>query len=114
MGHTDLHAHGPNFYGKNFMNSDGDGPVDCIVTDWSDWGPCSKTCGFGNRSRQRQVLRESARSGTPCPQLSETELCGSMRNCKWSHFKFGASGNRLRRPTGRTMSKKAYNTEPRS
>lgn|ERR1711988_2038087 len=90
-----------------------DGPVDCVVTDWTEWGPCSKTCGFGNRSRQRKVLRENARSGTPCPGLVETELCGSMRNCKWTHFKFGATGNRIRRPSGpRIISKK--NSEPRS
>jgi len=97
------------------LNHMQDDPVDCVVSDWTEWGPCSKTCGFGNRSRQRKIIRENARSGTPCPELAETELCGSMRNCKWTHFKFGATGNRIRRPSGpRTVSKKNRNSEPRS
>ena len=53
------------------------------------WTECSKTCGYGGKSRQREITQENERSGTPCPHLMETKLCGSMRTCNWSYFKFG-------------------------
>lgn len=64
-------------------------PVDCEVSQWTDWAPCSKTCGFGSRSRRRYVARKPENAGRPCPLLVQTELCGSMRSCGWKHFRFG-------------------------
>lgn len=31
-------------------------PVDCQVSKWSDWSPCTVSCGSGYRHRYRQIL----------------------------------------------------------
>ncbi|XP_061918683.1 thrombospondin, type I, domain containing 7Ab [Entelurus aequoreus] len=53
---------------------------DCQVSDWSDWGLCSKTCADpanprGHRTRGRQVLQFPVGDGTECPPLDEREPC---------------------------------------
>lgn len=64
--------------------------LDCLVADWGQWSPCSKTCGFGRMTRHRVVIQEAQNGGHVCPPLTETEMCGSMRNCRWGHFKWGS------------------------
>ncbi|KAF7657042.1 hypothetical protein LDENG_00032690, partial [Lucifuga dentata] len=55
-------------------------PKDCQVTDWTDWGPCSKTCvepksPRGTRTRSRQVLQFPVGEGVECPSLEESKPC---------------------------------------
>jgi len=51
-------------------------PVDCAVSDWSDWSSCSKPCGEGGkRSKMRTVTKPRANGGTACPPLEEIADC---------------------------------------
>jgi len=61
-------------------------PRDCIVSEWSSWGPCSKTCGIGETLRTRVVQQHPAHGGRHCPPLRDYKWCGSARNCNKGYF----------------------------
>ncbi|XP_071448585.1 spondin-2 [Hetaerina americana] len=63
-------------------------PRDCHVTDWSEWGACSKSCGIGEMQRRRQVVRHARRGGSICPPLLETKWCGSAKPCAKAYFQW--------------------------
>jgi len=44
-------------------------PVDCMVSVWSSFGKCSKTCGGGIQVATRSVLVAATNGGIPCPAL---------------------------------------------
>ncbi|KTG40293.1 hypothetical protein cypCar_00012960, partial [Cyprinus carpio] len=53
---------------------------DCVVSEWSVWGSCSKTCSDpsvpqGTRSRSRQLIQLATGGGSECPQLEESQAC---------------------------------------
>uniref|UniRef100_A0A672S6X1 Thrombospondin type-1 domain-containing protein 7A n=1 Tax=Sinocyclocheilus grahami TaxID=75366 RepID=A0A672S6X1_SINGR len=55
-------------------------PKDCVVSEWSSWGSCSKTCSDpsvpqGSLSRSRQLIRLPTGGGSECPQLEESQAC---------------------------------------
>ncbi|XP_066265886.1 thrombospondin type-1 domain-containing protein 7A-like [Branchiostoma lanceolatum] len=59
-------------------------PCDCKVSEWGDWGECSKTChdidstddqDMGLQTRTRTVVRLPLNGGLPCPSLSEQAHC---------------------------------------
>ena len=51
---------------------------DCVVSNWSDWSSCSKTCGGGNKTRTRTVTTQPKNGGTVCPSLTENETCNTQ------------------------------------
>ncbi|XP_055526825.1 spondin-2 [Wyeomyia smithii] len=64
-------------------------PVDdCRVSSWSRWSPCSKSCGLGKRTRTRVVVSPPKDQGKECPQLMQTQWCGSARECTVSENYF--------------------------
>ena len=46
-------------------------PIDCLVSDWSEWGPCIN----GSQTRTRTILVSPANGGESCPVLSEVRTC---------------------------------------
>eukprot|EP00929_Paragymnodinium_shiwhaense_P087232 TRINITY_DN4747_c0_g4_i1.p1 TRINITY_DN4747_c0_g4~~TRINITY_DN4747_c0_g4_i1.p1 ORF type:complete len:1601 (-),score=442.25 TRINITY_DN4747_c0_g4_i1:271-5073(-) len=69
-------------------------PTDCKVSDWTRWSDCDKTCGGGQKKRQRQVQLFAANGGEECPtDMIMTEGCNSepcdTRACEvtdWSEW----------------------------
>lgn len=48
-----------------------DDPWKCIVSPWSNYGPCKE----GAQARTREILKESKFGGAVCPSLKETRYC---------------------------------------
>lgn len=68
-------------------------PVDCEVSDWTDWSDCSKKCGTGEQKRTRKVITHPLHGGDACPTpLEETRDCNTQPcpvNClpsEWSDW----------------------------
>ncbi|XP_042896010.1 spondin-2 [Parasteatoda tepidariorum] len=53
----------------------------CRVSEWSDWGSCSNTCGFGEEFRKRKIIHFGSKNSRPCPPLEESRWCRSSETC---------------------------------
>eukprot|EP00929_Paragymnodinium_shiwhaense_P022475 TRINITY_DN14355_c0_g1_i1.p1 TRINITY_DN14355_c0_g1~~TRINITY_DN14355_c0_g1_i1.p1 ORF type:complete len:1588 (-),score=276.87 TRINITY_DN14355_c0_g1_i1:155-4918(-) len=57
---------------------------DCELSPWSDWLPCTKTCGGGYRLRHREISVHAAGGGAPCADdVQELQSCAE-KCCKGS------------------------------
>ena len=64
-----------------------EGPKNCKVGEWGPWSKCSKSCGIGEQTRSRKVIRHPKRNGKSCPELEMVRWCGSARNeCRGKYF----------------------------
>ena len=52
--------------------------VDCVVSEWEVWTECSKSCGKGTKTRDRQVLIPAANDGRECSSLTESSVCNEI------------------------------------
>ncbi|XP_026533553.1 thrombospondin type-1 domain-containing protein 7A isoform X1 [Notechis scutatus] len=50
---------------------------DCIVSDFSSWTECSKSCGKGLSYRFRHIVAPPSYGGSACPNLTEFQSCSS-------------------------------------
>uniref|UniRef100_A0A8C6Y727 Thrombospondin type-1 domain-containing protein 7A n=1 Tax=Naja naja TaxID=35670 RepID=A0A8C6Y727_NAJNA len=50
---------------------------DCIVSDFSAWTECSKSCGKGLSYRFRHIVAPPSYGGSACPNLTEFQTCSS-------------------------------------
>jgi len=65
--------------------------VDCLWSEWEEWGDCSCLCNGGQRVRTRSVAREPKAGGKPCEPLSKEEVgacntqsCDSCVDGQWA------------------------------
>ena len=61
-------------------------PNDCVLSEWEEWGPCSKSCGSdgGVQTRKRTILAYPGFTRPPCPsadKLTETQKCNVGKQC---------------------------------
>ncbi|XP_051519356.1 thrombospondin type-1 domain-containing protein 7A-like [Myxocyprinus asiaticus] len=50
-------------------------PRDCVVSEFSPWTSCSKSCGMGLQNRIRSVLAPPLFGGSACLNLTEFRTC---------------------------------------
>jgi hypothetical protein len=55
-------------------------PVDCVVSEWTNQGSCSKFCGPGEQTQSRTVTTPAANGGAACPPLTQKVPC-NLREC---------------------------------
>ena len=71
--------------GTNDNCNDDDAPADtdnqtvdqsdeCAVTEWSEFGECSKDCGKGERTRTREYVSKSTSTVRKCKKISPVDL----------------------------------------
>ncbi|XP_034549450.1 thrombospondin type-1 domain-containing protein 7B [Notolabrus celidotus] len=56
-------------------------PQDCVVSDFTSWSSCGKTCGVGLQHRTRHVLATPMYGGATCPNLTNTRTCSTHLDC---------------------------------
>lgn len=55
-------------------------PIDCELTEWSQWSECNKSCGKGHMIRTRMIQMEPQFGGAPCPETVQRKKC-RIRKC---------------------------------
>ncbi|XP_063145580.1 spondin-1 [Candoia aspera] len=55
-------------------------PMDCDLTEWSQWSECNKSCGKGHMIRTRMIKMEPQFGGAPCPETVQRKKC-RIRKC---------------------------------
>lgn len=63
-------------------------PVNCMLSEWSEFSACSMSCGGGEMKRTREIKQPAKHGGTQCQQeKSEIQSCNSHScpiDCSWT------------------------------
>ncbi|XP_036399534.1 spondin-1-like isoform X2 [Megalops cyprinoides] len=49
--------------------------IDCVVSEWSEWSECNKSCGKGHVIRTRMIKLEPQFGSAPCPVTVQRKKC---------------------------------------
>ncbi|CAE7853229.1 HMCN1 [Symbiodinium necroappetens] len=69
--------------------------VDCILSDWSEWGSCDASCGTGQQVKERTIIQPPSKGGFGCSAaLSITRQCANQpchdecipTDCLWTDW----------------------------
>ena len=52
-------------------------PIDCVMSDWGAWGPCSQLCGGGTRIKTKNIITQAQYGGTSCGNTEQQENCNT-------------------------------------
>ncbi|KAK2838428.1 hypothetical protein Q7C36_013242 [Tachysurus vachellii] len=55
-------------------------PLDCMLSEWTEWSECNKSCGKGHMIRTRMVKLEPQFGGIPCSETVQRKKC-KIRKC---------------------------------
>ncbi|XP_069596042.1 spondin-1 isoform X2 [Ranitomeya imitator] len=56
-------------------------PINCELTEWSNWSECNKSCGKGHMIRTRMITLEPQFGGGLCPETVQRKKC-RVRKCQ--------------------------------
>lgn len=54
--------------------------IDCVMSEWTEWSECNKSCGKGHAIRTRIVMLEPQFGGDPCSETIQRKKC-KIRKC---------------------------------
>ena len=49
-----------------------------VISAWTAWPTCTKSCGQGAQSRSRTITKVAQHGGYVCPYLAETHNCNQQ------------------------------------
>lgn len=55
--------------------TDNEEPVDCVLSQWSEWSACSVACGQGFSEARRSIIVEPRNGGAPCLRRYRRRRC---------------------------------------
>jgi hypothetical protein len=91
-------------------------PIDCVVSDYSNWGSCSEDCGPGTKTATRTVTTAAQYGGQACPALSKSTSCQDKpcaTDCEVSAFSGWSECSKTCGP-GTQTSTRTVTTAPRN
>jgi len=56
-------------------------PVNCVVSQWGSFGPCSAACGIAHKTRTRTVITPPV-NGAVCPVMEDVQPCLDSPSCE--------------------------------
>uniref|UniRef100_A0ABI7XIJ5 Spondin-1 n=1 Tax=Felis catus TaxID=9685 RepID=A0ABI7XIJ5_FELCA len=83
-------------------------PIDCELTEWSQWSECNKSCGKGHMIRTRMIQMEPQFGGAPCPETVQRKKCRirkclrnpSIQKLRWREARESRRNEQLREESG--------------
>eukprot|EP00397_Hematodinium_sp_SG-2012_P003630 GEMP01003638.1.p1 GENE.GEMP01003638.1~~GEMP01003638.1.p1 ORF type:complete len:1065 (+),score=235.50 GEMP01003638.1:215-3409(+) len=64
----------------------------CELSDWSEWTECSNSCGGGQQTRARDIVKEAGHGGVGCSGVLNEIIgcggasCGGEDDCVWDDW----------------------------